>query len=131
MSRSSAEAEYRAMAITYSEMKWIKDILASLGITQNAPMPLYYDNQAALRIAANPVFHEHTKHIEVDCHFIRDTVTDGIITTSHVRTTEQLVDLLTKPLGRQHFKYLLDKMAFETFMLHLEGVVLEINSYIR
>lgn len=72
VARSSAEAEYRAMAHTTSELLWVRSLLYDMGIVVPAPMAMYCDNQAAIFIANNPVFHERTKHIEVNCHFIRD-----------------------------------------------------------
>jgi hypothetical protein len=70
MARSSAEAEYRAMATTVSELIWIKQLLDVLGIKHQASMKIFCDNQATKHIALNPVFHERTKHIEVNCHFV-------------------------------------------------------------
>ena len=72
ISRSSAEAEYHSMAMVVSELTWLKSLLASLGVFHDKPMKLYCDNKVALHIAANPVFHERTKHIEIDCHFVRE-----------------------------------------------------------
>lgn len=74
VSRSSAEAEYRAMAQAASELQWLRFLLADFGLNIDTPSILYCDNKAALHIAANPVFHERTKHIEIDCHFIREKI---------------------------------------------------------
>ena len=100
MARSSAEAEYRSMASTTCELKWIKSVLSNLGVTHSMPIQLYCDNQAALHIAKNPVFHERTKHIDVDCHFIRDEIVCQNLQPSYVPTRTQLADTFTKALGR-------------------------------
>ena len=68
---SSAEAEYRAMATVTNDLIHIKYFLASMRIFLTQPMQLHCDNQAALHISKNLVFHEKTKHIELDCEFVR------------------------------------------------------------
>ncbi|KAJ9162828.1 hypothetical protein P3X46_022570, partial [Hevea brasiliensis] len=74
VSRSSAESEYRAMAQSVCEVMWIFQLLDETGFKTPLPAKLWCDNQAALHIASNPVFHERTKHIEIDCHFVREKI---------------------------------------------------------
>ncbi|XP_048236003.1 secreted RxLR effector protein 161-like [Ricinus communis] len=71
IARSSTEVEYRAMAYAASELIWIKQVLIDMKIECKGPVQMYFDNQAARHITSNSVFHERTKYIEVDCHFIR------------------------------------------------------------
>ena len=111
MSRSSAEAEYRSMATTTCELKWLKELSSTLGVMHFDPMHLYCDSQAALHIAANPFFHERTKHIEVDCHFVHDEIQNGAIHTKYVHTSMQLTDIFTKALGKRQFDFLLIKLG--------------------
>lgn len=110
VSLSSAEAEYRAMRLTTSELKWDRELLSCFDIAQNGLIPIFCDSQAALHIAANLVIHEHTKHIERDCHFVREEIKAGVIATSKVHTSNQLADIFTKGLGSPQFVYLLCKL---------------------
>ncbi|CAL8152565.1 unnamed protein product [Prunus armeniaca] len=111
VSLSSAEAEYRAMASTCCELSWLQCLLQDLQLTHSEPVTLHCDNQAALHIAANLVFHERTRHIEMDCHFIRDKIQDGSIVTKHVSSSQQVADILTKPLGKEGFSTMLCKLG--------------------
>ena len=111
VSRSSAKAKYRAMAATSSELVWLTQLLHDFGLSPAPPTLLFCDNQAALHIASNPTFHERTKHIEIDCHFIRNKVTARLIKLMPIRTQHQLADLFTKSLPSTFFHSLLSKMA--------------------
>ncbi|GJY62669.1 retrovirus-related pol polyprotein from transposon TNT 1-94 [Tanacetum coccineum] len=74
VSRSSGEAEYRAVALTCCEVTWLISLLKDLGLKDLGPVDLKCDNKAVIYIAANPVFHARTKHIEFDYHYVRDQV---------------------------------------------------------
>ncbi|KAL0746003.1 hypothetical protein Bca101_101497 [Brassica carinata] len=96
VSCSSAEAEYRAMLKLTNKLVWIKGILKHLEIKQDTPMTMHCDNQAAIHIASNSVFHERTKHIEVDCHKVRQMIVLGLILPCYTRSEDQLADVFTK-----------------------------------
>ncbi|KAL4574855.1 hypothetical protein LXL04_021695 [Taraxacum kok-saghyz] len=75
VSRSSTEAEYRVIAAVTCEIVWLRHLLHDFDISSSTPTSIYCDNQSAIELAHNPTFHERTKHIEIDCHFIRDKIT--------------------------------------------------------
>ncbi|XP_015165132.1 uncharacterized mitochondrial protein AtMg00810-like [Solanum tuberosum] len=89
ISRSSAEAEYRSIASTVAEIVWVVGLFTELGITLTLPVFVHCDSKSAIQIAANPVFHERTKHIDIDCHFIHEKILQGLIETVYLSTTEQ------------------------------------------
>ncbi|CAL1378802.1 unnamed protein product [Linum trigynum] len=104
------------MASIVTEIIWLRWLLSELGAPQFGPTSLYCDNQAALHIATNPVFHERTKHVEMDCYFIREHVQSHDISPRKIATAEQPADLFTKGLGVDHFHHLLSKLGM--FDLH-------------
>ncbi|GMI70307.1 hypothetical protein HRI_000700000 [Hibiscus trionum] len=110
VSRSSCEAEYRAMASATCELLWLASLLSSFQIPTSS-VSLYCDNQSAIHLASNQVFHERTKHIEVDCHFIRDKVKDGFLKLFHVKSANQLADIFTKGLHAPAFTTFVRKMG--------------------
>ncbi|XP_019095607.1 PREDICTED: uncharacterized protein LOC109130480 [Camelina sativa] len=111
VSMSFAESEYRSMAAAVKEILWIRKLMVDLWVDISKASTLYCDNTAALHIANNLVFHEWTKHLEMDCHIVREKVQLGIIKTLHVGTEHQLVDVFTKPLFPTQFLRLIRKMG--------------------
>jgi len=109
--RSSTEVEYRFMVIASCEVFWLLQLFEDLGVKKLVPITLKCDNQATLHIAATLVFHERTKHIEMDCHFVRDQLKAGVIKTSYVPSKQQLVDLLTKIVPLNQHQKLLSKLG--------------------
>ncbi|KAL2243774.1 UNVERIFIED_CONTAM: hypothetical protein Sindi_0495400 [Sesamum indicum] len=99
------------MASTVCELKWLSYLLSDFGIKLSLPVRLFCDNQAALHIMANPVFHERTKHIEIDCHVVRTAYKDGFLAPLHIRSSLQLADLFTKSLSLKSFAFLLGKLG--------------------
>lgn len=108
-----AEVEYCTMATTCLKITWLRYILDDLKVIQDKPTILNCDNEAALHIVANPVFHERTKHIEIDCHIVREKLQTRIISTSHVHSHEQLADMFIKALGRDQLKFLSGKLRLQ------------------
>ena len=113
VARSSAEAEFRSMALGICELLWLKIILEDLKIEWRKPMRLYCDNKSAINIAHNPVQHDQTKHIEVDRHFTKEKLDSGLICTPFVTTKNQLADMLTKGLPSAVFQEIISKLGME------------------
>lgn len=106
VSLSSVEAEYRAVNKVVAELIWLSRLLTDIYVPIYSPISVFCDILAAIHIAKNPVFHECTKHIEVDCHLIRTKLLEGFIQLHHVPTAQQLADVLTKPLpGALHHSF--------------------------
>lgn len=116
VSRSSAEAGYRALASVASELQWLVFLLKDFEISIG-PTLLFSDSQSAIHLASDPTFHERSKHIEIDCHFIREKVLAGIIRLVHVKSAHQLADLLTKPVTAPIFNSLISKLGIQNIYL--------------
>eukprot|EP00253_Pinus_taeda_P025708 PITA_25708 len=103
VARSSAETEYRGMAKAICELLWIRNLLQDLHMKQVGPMKLYCDNKAACDIAHSPVQHDRTKHVEVDRHFIKEKLEAKLFEVPHVRSQDELADVLSKAVSNQAF----------------------------
>lgn len=99
MSRSSAEAEYHNIADTVCEITWLVSLLAELQISNVIPVSLFCDNQFAINIASNPVFHERIKHIEIEYHLVCHKLKTGLISIHHIVSHNQPTNLFTKDLS--------------------------------
>ncbi|XP_019154280.1 PREDICTED: uncharacterized protein LOC109150752 [Ipomoea nil] len=110
ISRSSSEAEYRALATAACEIQWLFYLLQDPGITGSPPAMLYCDRKSTIAIAENPVFHKRTKHIEIDCHLVREKLKKGVLKLLHVSTINQLEDVFTKPHSPNSFYELISKL---------------------
>uniref|UniRef100_A0A7N2LQU3 Uncharacterized protein n=1 Tax=Quercus lobata TaxID=97700 RepID=A0A7N2LQU3_QUELO len=102
VSCSSTKAEYCALANTTCELVWLRWLLADMDAPQPTATPLYCDNRSAIYIAHNDVFHEHTKHIEIDCHITRQHLKKGNLKLFSISSADQPADIFTKthPPGR-------------------------------
>ena len=105
VSLSTAEAEYIAAGSCCAQLLWMKQTLKDYDVNMKN-VPLYCDNESAIKIAHNPVQHSKTKHIQIRHHFLRGHVLKGDISIDHVSTEDQLTDIFTKPLDEKRFSKL-------------------------
>lgn len=117
VSCSTAEAEFRAMALATKEMIWLARLLLEFRVPFQPPAYLYCDNTSALHIANNSVFHERTKWIELDCYKTREAIECGFLKTIFVKTGNQLADTLTKALHPVPFRDLISKMGMTNIFI--------------
>ena len=95
---SSCEAEYLALTSAIKECLWLRDLLAECGVVQDGPTVIHVDNEAAIKLSKNPVFHSRTKHVALAFQYAREQVQEGHVSITHVGTKEQAADTLTKNL---------------------------------
>ncbi|GKV31748.1 hypothetical protein SLEP1_g40416 [Rubroshorea leprosula] len=103
VARSSAEAEYRAMANAVAEVVWVQQLLAELQVFLSSAPIVLCDNISAIYLGLNPIQHQRTKHIEIDIHFVRERVASRAILLQHVPSSLQCADIFTKALSSTAF----------------------------
>ena len=103
VSRSSAEAEYRAVANAVAEVTWLRQLLSELHSPLHKTTLVYCDNISAVYMSLNPIQHQRTKHVEIDLHFVRECIALGDVRVLHVPTTSQFADIFTKGLPTSVF----------------------------
>ncbi|TPX52541.1 hypothetical protein PhCBS80983_g06473 [Powellomyces hirtus] len=113
VSLSTAEAEYIALTECAKESTWLNGLFRELTGLPSTTIIIHEDNQAAMKLANNPVLHQRTKHIDVRHHFIRDYVQEGRIQLSYIDTTQMIADIHTKPLPRPTFETLRSLMGLQ------------------
>lgn len=119
VARSSAEAEYRALASAAAEMTWVSYILRDLDVfLPTVPLLLFCDNKSTTYMASNPVFHARTKHIELDYHFVREKVLGGSLRVQFLPSPLQLAYIFTKSLPRGSLLQLRSKLGVQLHPTH-------------
>lgn len=106
VAQSTAEAEYVAAAAAVNQALWLRKLMTDLKMDQNEATKIFVDNQAAIAISNNPVFHGRTKHFKVKYYFVREVQRNNEVSLIHCRTDVQLADILTKGLSRSRFEFL-------------------------
>ena len=104
VSRSSTEAEYRALSSTAAEIDWLKQLLDFMCVDIIQPPVIFCDNVSAISLSFNPVQHQRTKHIEIHVHFVRERVARNQLAVQFVTSKEQFADILTKGLSTSLFQ---------------------------
>jgi hypothetical protein len=111
ISLSTTEAEYIVATTCCTQILWMIQTLADLKVNYTDPIPIHYDNTSAISVSKNPVLHSKTKHIPIKYHFLREQVTNKIVQLNYIPSTEQIVDIFTKPLVATPFGYLHQKLG--------------------
>ena len=123
VARSSTEAEYRALASIAAEMSWLHILFKELRIFLSHVLVLWCDNASAIAVSTNPVFHSHTKHIEVDYHYVREKVLRRDLCVRFVSGKDNLADIFTKSLPSPSFLLQRRKLLLDTSPKSLRGDV--------
>jgi hypothetical protein len=114
VARSSTEAEYKALAVTSSEVMLLQYLLAELQVSLTSPPVLWCDNIGVSFLASNPMINTRTKHVEVDYHFVRERIVNKSLLLRFLSSKDQIADIFTKPLASPRFTLLSSKLTVNT-----------------
>lgn len=123
VSRSSTEAEYRAIANAAAEAQWVRHLLSELKVLSTAPSTLHCDNLGATFVCKNLIFHSRMKHLALDYFFVRELLQKGAIRVQHISTNDQIADIMTKPLASASFLRFRSKLGLPNGASILRGRV--------
>jgi len=111
VAQSTAEAEFIAATGAVNQVLWLRKIMYDLHLEQKESTIILVDNQAAIAISNNLVFHKKTKHFNIKFYFLREVQQRGEVTLVYCKSENQLADLFTKPLPIRKFELLRQKIG--------------------
>ena len=124
ISHSSTKAKYRSLANIVAELTWLTSLLEELRVAITKIPIIWCDNLSTVQLAANPVLHARTKHVELDLYFVREKFLQNKVLVQHVPSIDQTEDVLTKPISSSKFLLLRNKLKVEDLTtLSLRGTV--------
>lgn len=121
VSRSSTEAEYRALANSVAEVLWLCFLFKDLHVYLSQPPSFYCDNISTIALATNPILHNRTKHDDVDFHFIREPLANKSIQLHHISSSANVADVFTKSLSKHKFHDFISKLISCRLPIRLRG----------
>jgi hypothetical protein len=107
----TSEEEYIAASMASREAVWLWKLPVGIFDLELEPTLIHCDNQICMKLIENLVFHDRSKHIEINYHYIWDMVQRGVVELQYISTDEQIADILTKPLSRVKYEYFKDKLG--------------------
>jgi hypothetical protein len=121
VSLSSTEAEYKSLCEKNCEVVWLRRLLQDVGKEQKEPTMIKCDNQSSINLEKNIIFHARTKHVEAQFHFVREKLQSNEIALMYYNTSENDVDIFTKPLGKIKFELFREMLGVEVNPFSIKG----------
>jgi len=109
VARSSTETEYRGVVNAATKVVWLQSLLRELRLSQS-PLIVLCDNLGTVYRSVNPIYQSRSKHVEIDIHFARDYIVNGVLNIRFVGIKNQLADILIKLLSSSRFSMLKIKL---------------------